>query len=128
MKLNRSWAAGGRIGYLVNPSLLTFVSGGYTQAHFGGTTYAFLNGVADGLAVPSQTYDGYFVGSGAEYSLSSILPGLFWKTEYRFANYRAETLNVFSTATGVPIGIGERTHPYVQTLRSELVWRFSLGH
>lgn len=28
-----AWAVGGRIGYLVTPSLLTYVDGGYTQMH-----------------------------------------------------------------------------------------------
>ena len=32
--LNWSWAVGGRLGWLVTPSLLTYVSGGYTQADF----------------------------------------------------------------------------------------------
>ena len=126
MTLNRSWAVGGKFGYLVNPSLMSFVSGGFTQAHFNGTTYANLAGTPDGFAVPAQNYNGYFIGSGAEYAIAMV-PGLFWKTEYRFADYRAQTLNVFNTATGLPTGIGELTHPYVQTVRSELVWRFGGG-
>src|SRR5689334_15946898 len=32
-KLSSSWAVGGRIGWLVTPTLLSFVSGGYTRAH-----------------------------------------------------------------------------------------------
>ena len=30
----RKWAVGGRIGWLVTPQLLTYFSGGYTEAHF----------------------------------------------------------------------------------------------
>src|SRR5450759_3092032 len=33
-KLASSWAVGGRIGYVLMPNLLTYVSGGYTQARF----------------------------------------------------------------------------------------------
>jgi hypothetical protein len=33
-KESRSWAVGGRVGYEALPRLLTFVSGGWTQAHF----------------------------------------------------------------------------------------------
>ncbi len=32
-KMDWSWAVGGRIGYLVNPSFLTYFNAGYTQAH-----------------------------------------------------------------------------------------------
>jgi outer membrane immunogenic protein len=35
-KQNWSWAVGGRVGYLVPPRLLAYVSGGYTQAHHQG--------------------------------------------------------------------------------------------
>ncbi len=126
MSLDRSWAVGGKIGYLVDPSLLTFVSGGFTQAHFKGTTYLNFNGTPTGLAVPDQTYDGFFIGGGAEYALGFI-PGLYLKSEYRFADYGTKTLDVFATATGVPTGVGERTHPYVQTVRTDLVWRFGAG-
>src|SRR5882724_313397 len=37
-KMRSSWAAGARVGYLVLPQLLAFVSGGYTQARFDGVT------------------------------------------------------------------------------------------
>ena len=33
-KQTNTWVAGGRIGYLVNPNVLTYFSGGYTQAKF----------------------------------------------------------------------------------------------
>ncbi|MEA2937568.1 MAG: outer rane immunogenic protein [Alphaproteobacteria bacterium] len=126
MKLTRSWAAGARLGYIVTPSLLTYVSAGFTEAKFGQANYAAFNGVLTGLSVPAQTYSGYFIGGGTEYALG-FFPGVFWKTEYRFADYRTRDLTVFVTATGAPNGILERTHPYVQTLRSELVWRFNMG-
>jgi hypothetical protein len=48
---------------------------------------------------------------------------LFWKTEYRFADYGRQNLTEFTA--GVPNGILESTHPYVQTIRTELVWRFN---
>ena len=66
---------------VVMPQLLAYVSGGFTQARFGQVN-------ADGplFFLPATTYSGYFVGSGYEYGLT-FLPGLFWKTEYRFAGY-----------------------------------------
>lgn len=54
VKLDNSWAAGGRIGYLVTPSLLGFFSAGYTQAEFTGTTFFFPGGVADNSATPGS--------------------------------------------------------------------------
>jgi hypothetical protein len=42
--------------------------------------------------------------------------GLFWKSEYRFADFRS-----------IGPGLAERTHPCVQTVRTELVWRFNFG-
>src|SRR6266545_3588963 len=33
-KLDRAWAVGARLGYLMTPAVLTYVSGGYTQARF----------------------------------------------------------------------------------------------
>jgi outer membrane immunogenic protein len=127
MDLNRTWSAGGRIGYLVTPSFLTYFSGGWTQAHFGQATYAGPTGVLTGLAAPAASYNGYFLGSGVEYAIG-FLPELYWKTEYRFADYSAQNLAVFVTATGLPNGARESTHPYVQTIRSELVWRINWGH
>jgi len=38
-----SWAIGGRVGYLVTPSLLTYVSAGYTEADFSGVSFAHNN-------------------------------------------------------------------------------------
>ena len=35
-KMDYQWSAGGRIGVLVTPSLLTYFSAGYTEAHFNG--------------------------------------------------------------------------------------------
>ena len=35
-KINSSWAVGGRIGFLVTPTVLTYVNGGYTNERLGG--------------------------------------------------------------------------------------------
>jgi outer membrane immunogenic protein len=134
-KLRWGWAVGGRLGWLVGPPLLTYVSGGYTEATFSEVNYALAIfptiGTATGLQLPERTYQGWFVGGGVEYALG-WLPGLFWKTEYRFADYRARTDTVLcTTAACGAVGstaFAERVHPYVQTVRSELVWRFNWGN
>lgn len=121
--LRSSWAAGARLGYLPYDTLLTYVSGGFTSARFSAVDFVFVGGVPTGLSVGAQTYRGWFLGSGFEYKLD-WLPGLFWKNEYRFADYGTKTNDMFITATGAPFGFSVNSHKYVQTVRSELVWRF----
>jgi len=126
--LNWQWAVGGRLGYEVLPGLLTFVSGGYTEANFSGATYRFqtIPGLT-GDHINSRTYNGWFIGTGDEYSLSHWLPGLFWKTEYRYSRFDSHDVPVLFNTTGLPTGISERTKFDVQTIRSELVYRFNWG-
>ena len=83
-KLTSSWAAGGRVGYLVLPQLLAYVSGGYTEARFDGVALSNLfDNVPTIASLAPQTYKGWFIGTGYEYGID-FLPGLFWKTEYRY--------------------------------------------
>ena len=89
---------------VVVPQLLTYVSGGYTQARFGQVDMTAPGVPVVGAAVISRprsasartTYSGWFLGSGVEYAID-FLPGLFWKTEYRYASYGAKDLPVFNT-------------------------------
>jgi outer membrane immunogenic protein len=126
-KETSAWYVGGRIGYLVTPNLLTYFDGGYTQTHFDGINYfATTAPFAFSDTTPSQTFHGWFLGSGLEYALNfSWLPihGLFWRNEYRYASYNSADLQ-FSTAAGVPIATALHVTPYVQTVTSSLVWRF----
>lgn len=124
-----AWAVGGRVGYLVTPALLSYVNGGYTEARFDGSE-VFTNTVPaidTGVALAAQTYNGWFVGGGVEYALNSILPisGLFWRTEYRYAQYQGEFVPV--TGVAVAPGAAEHIRPDVQTITSGLVWRFNFG-
>ena len=36
-KQDWQWAVGGRVGYVIVPQLMTYISGGYTQAHWKAT-------------------------------------------------------------------------------------------
>jgi outer membrane immunogenic protein len=131
LKENSAWAFGGRIGYLITPNFLTYWDGGYTQTHFDQVNYSESAppfAVAN-VALPGTTYDGWFLGSGFEYSFNWLVPGLFLKTEYRFSSYNAKTLNDFFIPTGEQIGFNESLHPYVQTVTTQLVYRFNwFGH
>jgi len=127
-----AWGVGGRIGYLVTPALLTYFDGGYTEARFGDSQ--LLSSIPpspdSGLDLSSQTYHGWFIGGGYEYSLNSILPvsGLFWRTEYRYASYQGRDVPVIGDP-GVLVtpGAAEHIKPTVQTITSGLVWRFNFG-
>lgn len=123
-KLKSAWAAGGRAGWLPSDQLLVFVSGGYTEARFGQVDFTFASGDFAGTVLPKHTYSGWFLGSGYEYGLN-WLPGLFWKSEYRFADYGSERLPFL--VNGAPTGVTADSHKYTHTVRSELVWRFSFG-
>jgi outer membrane immunogenic protein len=127
-KLKDAWAVGGRVGYLILPQLLTYVSGGYTEARFGAVHfYDDTFGGPDGVHVNGRTYSGWFIGSGYEYGLNFLLPGLFWKTEYRFSSYDGERNPVIDTPTGTLTGDVIHSEKWVQTIRSELVWRWNWG-
>jgi outer membrane immunogenic protein len=123
-KLKSSWAAGGRIGWLPFQRLLVFVSGGYVQTRANEVRLFTATGIDTGFSLAKHTYDGWFVGSGYEYGIG-WLPGLFWKTEYRFADYGSDRVTLL--AGGVPGGSFIGSHLYVHTVRSELVWRFNFG-
>jgi outer membrane immunogenic protein len=131
-KMSSQWSVGGRIGVLVTPSLLTYFSAGYTEAHYNQIT--LLNNIAalgpigapTGFFLGSRNYQGYFIGAGDEYALS-FLPGLFWKTEYRFSDLDTRSNPVRSVTTGAATIFSNDSHKYVHTVRSELVYRFNWG-
>jgi outer membrane immunogenic protein len=135
-KVDSQWAIGGRIGWLMSPNLLTYFSGGYTEATLTGVGNFFsplAPGVALGIALPGRTVKGWFLGSGVEYQ-SGWLPGLTWKTEYRFSEYdRVDRPEIFTgggLAGGVPgalVGTFSSDKLFVQTVMTSLVYRFNFG-
>jgi outer membrane immunogenic protein len=116
-KMKWAWAAGARLGYLPWDTLMVYVSGGYTQAHFNGTIFA-----SGDFTTPGTTYSGWFLGSGYEYRFD-WLPGLYWRTEYRFNSYNKKDLQL----GGFDVVPGDFIHSekFVQTVTSSLVWRFN---
>jgi outer membrane immunogenic protein len=124
---------GARLGWVVTPQLLTYFSGGWTETRFDSATLtgnpgAFIVGSVTSL--PAQTFNGWFFGGGTEYAIG-WLPGLFWRSEVRFAQYQSRSTaiacvtGVCNTAPG--INVIDHAKAYVQTARSELVWRFNWG-
>ena len=123
--LSSTWAVGGRAGWLVTPGLLTYFSAGYTESTFDRLNLNNIGVIADQY-IPGTTYKGWFLGSGFEHSLS-FMPGLYWKTEYRFSDFDARTLASRSIATNVLTGDQYDVHKYTHTVRSSLVYRFNWG-
>lgn len=119
-----SWAVGGRIGVLLAPNFLPYTTGGYTQAHFDQLNLATLPGIT--ATINSHNYNGYFLGTGFEYGLA-FLPGLFLKTEYRYSVYKSATLPIVP-GPGAPVGLSVNSSKDVQTLSTELVYRFNWLH
>ena len=129
--MNNQWAIGARIGWVPLPGLLTFVSGGYTQAHFGATSFNTSIPVVDPIGTPlfagrdGATYHGWFIGGGEEYAFNWLpVPGLFWKTEYRFSEFDAQHLVVRDLIDGDPL-YTTSSKKFVQTITTSLVWRFN---
>ena len=119
MKQDWAWAAGGRIGWLITPTILSYFNGGYGQGNFKSVPLVSNLGAPTAFALNSQTYGGYFLGGGIEYNF--WFPGLFMKSEYRLANYSASTVNIPGTLGP----LSEQIRPYVQTYRTELIYRFN---
>jgi outer membrane immunogenic protein len=127
-KVDSQWAIGGRIGWLVNPNTLTYFSGGYTEAHLTGVGNFFsVAGVPLGFSLDGRTAQGWFLGSGIEYQ-SGWIPGLTWKTEYRFSEYdRVDRLERLTVAPFTPVGTFSSDKLFVQTVMTSLVYRFNFG-
>jgi outer membrane immunogenic protein len=130
-KMNNQWAVGGRIGWVPLPNLMTFVSFGYTQAHFNGTAFTaqFIPtlGVPTGVTRDPATFHGWFIGGGEEYAFTWLpVPGLFWKTEYRLSEFDKQLAAVrFADGSGA---YGIESKKWVQTITTSLVWRFNWGN
>ena len=123
-----AWAVGGRIGALIAPRILTYFDGGWTQAHFDSVSYnvALAGGGPSGLSLAAQTYNGWFIGSGFEYSFDWLpIPGLFLKTEYRYSQFSTANVPISGAGFGVPVGAALNSQKATEMVSTELVWRFN---
>ncbi len=116
------WDAGGRIGWLITPDILSYFSGGYSSAQFNGINFSPLGAA---MSTSSHNYSGWFTGAGIETKIAAV-PGLFFNTEYRFTSYGNATLPVTgsgASAIGVPISL--KLQPSQQTVMSGLHFKFN---
>ncbi|MGB6964070.1 MAG: porin family protein [Xanthobacteraceae bacterium] len=116
------WDAGARMGWLITPDILTYFSGGYSQAHFDGMTLNPL-GTA-GLSTASHNYGGWFAGAGIETKIQSI-PGLYFNTEYRFTSYNNTTLAVNGSGATAIGPFSLKLSPTQQTVMSGIHYKFN---
>jgi outer membrane immunogenic protein len=117
----------------VTPRFLTYFDGGFTQARFDGVSYSIASpgGAFSGVTLPAQTYNGWFIGSGFEYSFDWLpIHGLFLKTEYRYSQYGGNN-GVNIPLSGLPAAgtFALNSQKATQMISTELVWRFNwFGH
>ncbi len=125
-KMTSAWYAGGRVGWLTTPEVLTYVNGGYTRMHMNAIpieSQSVTPGAPTGITAASHNYSGYFMGGGVEAPLTMIGPGWFVRSEYRRATYKGADL-----AATAPFVLGAnalRVHPMVQTVRGEVTYKFN---
>ncbi|MDB5574906.1 MAG: hypothetical protein JWR80_82 [Bradyrhizobium sp.] len=130
-KLETSYAAGVRVGYLVAPNVLSYVNGGYSGSQWSGAGYSTLAAAGGPVlfTTPSFSRNGWFVGGGVENNLDIFgikAPGWFMKTEYRSAFYDRVTLPETLVAGGIT-GNSVTYKPWVQSVSTSLVYRFNWG-
>jgi len=93
----------GRVGALVTPNALLYVTGGWAYGHTTTSASAALLGVGAATSV-GRNQNGWTVGGGLEYALNSWLS---FKTEYLYLDLGTATL-VSGTAGGIPFSLGEK--------------------
>ncbi len=139
-KESSAWAVGARVGWLVTPAILTYFNGGYTEAKFDRFAVDNLTALVfpapllpTGFFANGHTYHGWFIGSGVETTVPFLGRGWFLRSEYRYADYGSATLPVLAPGGGVAlvggIPVDVKLHPFVQTVRTELTYKFNWwGH
>jgi outer membrane immunogenic protein len=132
VKLQDTWAAGARIGYLVAPNVLSYVNAGWTGSSWSGSSLVnAVSGAPSGTHVNSYTTNnGVFVGGGVENNLNIFgitAPGWFMKTEYRAAYYGNKNMSELVDGTNALVGRDIGTRSLVQTISTSLVYRFNWG-
>ncbi len=84
IKLDDSWAVGGRLGYLVNNDTLVYGLAAYTEGDF-----KYSANIGPDSVSKTFTPSGYSVGAGIETKLGG---NWFLRGEYRFSQYDTQTL------------------------------------
>ena len=119
MKEKYSWAAGGRLGWLVFPEFLAYVSGGYTQAHFTGFS------LSNGTTLAAHNYSGWFASIGVDTTFPLLGNGWFFRSDFRYSQYGSATLAEVNAA-GAVVDL-QSIRPAVQAVTAGLIYKFNSG-
>jgi outer membrane immunogenic protein len=119
-----TWGVGARLGALINPTSMPYLTLGFSRTYFNSTNlyFALPGGVSSGLTTPSFGSSGWFAGAGLE-----VLFGAHFslKGEYRYANYNTRTLAINGAPGALLVtGVGMPFHPVNQTAQAELAYKF----
>jgi outer membrane immunogenic protein len=134
IKMSWAWSVGGRVGALITRDMMGYLTGGYTGARFSAARLIDQTGGrffgSAGGTTPAFTTNGWFVGGGTEYAVTLFNTPLFWRTEYRYAEYDSQTLDnaLFGNPpTPVPVTVINSINyqPVVQTVTTQLVYKFN---
>ena len=118
------WSIGGRLGYLVSPSTMLFVTAGYSQADVSDLT-ANASGLGSVTLARVGDFDGYFIGGGAEMKITKAIS---IKGEYRYTDLDSEVITLLpGTAPEINNFVTTKLDPDIQTARVSLNYRFGLG-
>ncbi len=126
LEVEDMWSVGGRLGYLLTPNTLLFLSAGYSRADVSDLTLN-VSGLGGGVVAAVGSFDGYFIGGGAELKITDAIS---LKAEYRYTDLDGETIRLFPGTGLAEINDFVRTEldPDIQTARLSLAYRFGLGH
>ncbi len=118
---------GGRAGYLVTPSTLLFLTGGYTHADVSDLT-ANASFIGPITLARVGDFDGYFIGGGAEVKITKAIS---IKGEYRYTDLDSEVITLLPDTGGFGAFVNglvtTKLDPDIQTARVSLNYRFGLG-
>ncbi len=124
-----SYAVGVRLGYLVAPTVYSYVNAGYSGSDWSGTTLlSTQTGLASGAHTNSFSRSGWFLGGGVENQLNLFGffgPNWFMKTEYRAAYYDTKNISELVDGTNALVGRDITFKPLNQTISTSLVYRFN---
>jgi outer membrane immunogenic protein len=119
------WSVGGRIGHLVTPSTLLFLTAGYARADISDLNFRGSGGIS-GTLVRVGDFDGYFIGGGAELKITQAIS---LKAEYRYTDLGDEKVTLLPGLTSPDPNdfVTTKLDPSIQTARLALNYRFGLG-
>ncbi len=116
-----SLGLGGRIGKLISPTVLPYLTAGFSRAYFDHVNFNFAlaGNPSLGLYTSAFTANGYFLGAGIE---AIVYKNWSLKGEYRYASYDRENLGI----QGSPILVGTAkmpTQPTTQTFIASINYK-----